>query len=170
MAGFSENMEALKHNFLLRGFFNKRGYFNLTDLSPVAYRQGALTAGGERAPVRVWLSAAVLFTKSSDGSNAESLTSDGKSRLDSAIASYLDYLPGGVLTVEGYAQAGTRDEQFVRARARAAAAREHLIGRFSLDPQMTGLISLGADAADSPNDGTWDGIALAVYLEKRTVQ
>jgi hypothetical protein len=35
---------------------------------------------------------------------------------------------------------------------------------------MTGLISLGADAADSPNDGTWDGVALAVYLEKRTVQ
>jgi hypothetical protein len=129
-----------------------------------------LTAGGGRAPVRVWLSAAVLFTESSDGSNAESLTSDGKARLDSAIASYLDYLPGGVLMVEGYAQAGTRDEQFVRARARAAAAREYLIGRFSLDPPMTGLISLGADAVDSPNNGAWDGVALAVYLEKRTLQ
>ena len=29
MAGFAENMDALKHNFLLRGFFNGRGYFDL---------------------------------------------------------------------------------------------------------------------------------------------
>src|SRR5260370_5194551 len=29
---FDENMEALKHNFLLRGFFKKRGYEDQTEL------------------------------------------------------------------------------------------------------------------------------------------
>ena len=54
--------------------------------------------------------------------------------------------------------------------ARAAVAREYLIGRFSLNPQMTGLIALRVDATGSPNNGAWDGVALAVYLEKRTLQ
>ena len=48
MAGFAENMEALKHNFLLRGFFNGRGYFDLAQMSPADYRQGALTKGSDR--------------------------------------------------------------------------------------------------------------------------
>ena len=39
MSGFAENMEALKHNFLVRGFFNDRGFFNLADISPAAYRR-----------------------------------------------------------------------------------------------------------------------------------
>src|SRR4030095_10902538 len=55
MADFSENMEALKHNFLVRGYFNKRGYFDLAQISPADYRQGVLTKGSDRRLVRVWL-------------------------------------------------------------------------------------------------------------------
>ena len=33
-ANLADATEALKHNFLLRGFFNKRGYYSLADLSP----------------------------------------------------------------------------------------------------------------------------------------
>ena len=40
----------------------------------------------------------------------------------------------------------------------------------SLNQQMTGLIALGVDATGSPNNGAWDGVALAVYLEKRAFQ
>src|SRR5438552_13933228 len=32
-AAFQENMEAMKHNFLLRGFFNRRGYDDATRLA-----------------------------------------------------------------------------------------------------------------------------------------
>src|SRR5205085_3104585 len=39
-ADLADNMEALKHNFLLRGFFNRRGYFDLDDISPADYRKG----------------------------------------------------------------------------------------------------------------------------------
>lgn len=163
MAGFAENMEALKHNFLFRGFFNNRGYFNLADISPAAYRQGALTSRGDRRAVRVWLSSSVLFSRAVDEPTVERLTDDGKARLDSAIASYLDHLAGGILVVEGYAQHGTHDEQYLRSRARAALARDYLIGKFSLDPQSTGLMPLAADSADSPEGTPWDGVALAVW-------
>ena len=33
VTSFQEDMEALKHNFLLRGFFNKRGYFDSSELT-----------------------------------------------------------------------------------------------------------------------------------------
>ena len=37
MSAFAENMEALKHNFLVRGFFNDRGYFNLASIWNMRY-------------------------------------------------------------------------------------------------------------------------------------
>src|ERR1700694_6161507 len=33
VAGFQENMDALKQNFLLRGYFKNRGYENSSDLA-----------------------------------------------------------------------------------------------------------------------------------------
>ncbi|HEX6973688.1 MAG TPA: MlaD family protein, partial [Vicinamibacterales bacterium] len=38
MADLAENAEALKRNFFFRGFFNKRGYFDLQDVSVQQYR------------------------------------------------------------------------------------------------------------------------------------
>ena len=61
MAGFAENMEALKHNFLLRGYFNRRGFFDLAQVSPADYRQGALTRGSDRRVTRVWQRSDALF-------------------------------------------------------------------------------------------------------------
>ena len=59
-ADLADNTEAMKHNFLLRGFFNRRGYFDLDDISPAEYRSGVLE-NGKRKAMRIWLSAAVLF-------------------------------------------------------------------------------------------------------------
>ena len=61
MEGLAENMDALRHNFLLRGFFKKRGYFDLEQISPADYRQGVLTKGSDRRLVRVWGRADGLF-------------------------------------------------------------------------------------------------------------
>jgi len=35
----AEGTEALKHNFLLRGFFNRRGYYELAHMPVDKYRQ-----------------------------------------------------------------------------------------------------------------------------------
>jgi phospholipid/cholesterol/gamma-HCH transport system substrate-binding protein len=170
MTGFADNMEALKHNFLLRGFFNERGYFNLASLSPAEYRAGLLTRNNKRTVARVWLNAAVLFEAAPGDNGAERLTDGGMTRLDSAMAPFLDRLVSGLLIVEGYAQLGTRDEQYVQSQTRAARVREYLIRKFQLDPTSTGLMPLGADAPGSPENGRWDGVALAAFLEPRAAR
>ena len=166
MASFAENMDALKRNFLLRGFFNKRGYFDLAQISPADYRQGVLTKGSDRRLVRVWLRSDALFEPEPDQPEREQLSEVGKTGVDAAIAPYLEYLASGIVMVEGYAQHGLRDEQYRRSRTRALMVRDYLIGTFYLDPQATGAMPLSADSTGSPGKAPWDGVALAVILPK----
>ena len=86
------------------GFFNKRGYFDLDAISPVEYRTGVLE-NGKRKAMRIWLKSSVLFESGPDGS--EVVTPDGRARIDSAMSTYLKYLPANPLVVEGYAPAAT---------------------------------------------------------------
>jgi phospholipid/cholesterol/gamma-HCH transport system substrate-binding protein len=167
MSGLSANMDALKRNFLVRGFFKRRGYFTLADISPDEYRQGALTDDSERRVLRVWLRADVLFEAVPDQPGTERLTDDGRARLDSALAATVSRLADGVLMVEGYSHEGAVAEQYVKSRARSALVRDYVIGRFHLDPEAVGLMPLGRKAmAESPSGDDWNGIALAAFLEK----
>jgi phospholipid/cholesterol/gamma-HCH transport system substrate-binding protein len=167
MAGLSANMEALKRNFLLRGFFNRRGYFTLADISPDEYRKGALTAGGDRRALRVWLRDDVIFERAPGPNGDERLTEDGKARLDSALGATVSRLADGVLMVEGYARDGSVTDRHMASRARAVIVRQYLVTRFHLDPDAVGVMPLGSAAVgESPAGDTWSGIALAVFLEK----
>jgi phospholipid/cholesterol/gamma-HCH transport system substrate-binding protein len=168
VSDLADNMEALKHNFLLRGFFNRRGYFDLDSLSPADYRSGVLE-NGKRKALRIWLSSRVLFEVRDDGS--EALTADGKARLDSAMAAFLQYLPANPLVVEGYATPGSMDERFRLARQRAGTVREYLLGRYELLPQATGYIALGGEAEASPEgDGKWDGVAITLFIDREALR
>jgi phospholipid/cholesterol/gamma-HCH transport system substrate-binding protein len=169
MASFAENMEALKHNFLLRGFFNKRGYFDLAQISPADYRQGALTKGSDRRVVRVWLRSDALLEPEPGHPDKEQLSEAGKDGVDAAIAPYLEFLASGIVMVEGYAQQGPRDEQYLRSRVRASIVRDYLVGTFHLDPRATGAMPLSADSTGSPGKAPWDGVALAVILPKELI-
>ncbi len=163
MSGFAENMDALRHNFLFRGFFNARGYFDLDQISPAEYREGALASNGRRV-VRVWLDAGRVFEPGED--DLPALSADGRRRLDAAIAPYLDRVRDGVLMLEGYEPAGTTDQQFLGSRARAAVSRDYLVERFHLDARATGIMPLSAGPADGAPAQPWDGIALAFFLKK----
>jgi phospholipid/cholesterol/gamma-HCH transport system substrate-binding protein len=172
VSDLSDNMEALKHNFLLRGFFNRRGYFDLDAISPADYRDGLLE-NGKRKAARIWLASRVLFEQRPAGvdGQAETLTADGKARLDSAMAAYLEYVPSNPIVVEGYATGLTVAERFRLARQRAGMVREYLIGRYHLSPQSTGFIALGDQAPNSPEgDGTWDGVAITLFLDREALQ
>lgn len=163
LADLADDTEALKRNFLFRGFFTRRGYYDLDDISPAEYRQGVLETKGQ-APLRIWLDAGVIFTRRPDGS--ETLSDGGKARLGSAMATFLEYSRDNVLMVEGYARGQSRDEEYVASRARAAVVREFLITKFALKAQYVGLMPLGSAATGSPSNDTWDGIALALFVDR----
>jgi phospholipid/cholesterol/gamma-HCH transport system substrate-binding protein len=167
VSDLADNMEALKHNFLLRGFFNRRGYFDLDAISPVDYRSGVLENGKRRA-MRIWLTAAMLFEELPDGTPV--LSDDGKARIDSAMSTYLKYVPSFPLVVEGYATQGTKNERWRRGHVWSGMVREYLLQRYELTPQSTGFISLGNDAKGSPTDGPWDGVAITLFVDRDALQ
>ena len=166
MEGLAENMEALKRNFLLRGFFRGRGYFDLAQTSPADYREGVLTKGSDRRVTRVWQRAQALFEPEPERPDQERLTDAGRAWVDGSIAPYMEHVGSGIVMVEGYARQGTLDEQYLRSRARASLVRDHLIAKFELDPQATGAMALSGDATGSPDGATWDGVALAIIIPK----
>jgi phospholipid/cholesterol/gamma-HCH transport system substrate-binding protein len=163
----ADNMEAMKRNFLLRGFFNRRGYFDLDDISPMDYRSGVLE-NGRRKAMRIWLSSAFLFERLPDG--REVLSAGGRARIASAMATYLRYVPANPIVVEGYATEGSVSDQFQRSRARASLVREHVLNQYELAPQHTGYIALAADAPGSPADDRWDGVAITLFLDREALQ
>jgi phospholipid/cholesterol/gamma-HCH transport system substrate-binding protein len=160
----ADNMEAMKHNFLLRGFFNKRGYFDLDDISPAQYRAGVLE-NGKRKARRSWIPSTELFEPGPDG--AEVLSVGGLARLDAAMATYLEYVPANPIVVEGFATPGALGDRFRLGRMRAGMVREYLMGRFALRPQSTGYISLGDNAKGSPGGERWDGVSITLFLDPK---
>jgi phospholipid/cholesterol/gamma-HCH transport system substrate-binding protein len=166
-ADLADNMEALKHNFLFRGFFNRRGYFDLDQISPAQYRNGILENGNRKA-MRIWLAAPVLFTAAANGT--EELTAEGRQRIDSAMTTFLRYLPTNPLVVEGYAMEGTAGDKYRVSRQRAGIIREYVLGKYGLAPQHTGYIALGADVEGSPEGEEWDGVALTLFLDMEQLQ
>lgn len=168
MSDLAENTEALKRNWLFRGFFNRRGFFNLRDLSVDEYRRGALEEDN-RVALRVWLDADGLFNTRADG--AEELTADGRRRVDLAMAPLLRYPADSPLVVEGYAPVTVSPEvRFIQAQARAEIVREHLERRFRRSASLTGIMPMGFEATDGPRaDGRWNGVALAIFVRSDAI-
>lgn len=161
MTDLSENSEALKRNFFFRGFFERRGYYDLDDMPVDQYRAGALEANDRRV-VRVWLRSDGLFAANAQGE--EVLTETGKARLESAMSDFLRQPPDSPIVIEGYAAAPTYDERYIVSRRRASLAREYLVSRIQLDMTRIGVMPLGNEAPGSPDNGTWDGVAIAIFL------
>jgi phospholipid/cholesterol/gamma-HCH transport system substrate-binding protein len=161
MADLAETTEALKRNFLFRGFFNSRGYFDLDDVTVAQYREGALESK-ERRALRIWLTAAVLFELDANGT--ERLSDGGRVRLDSAMSQFLRYPVKSPFVVEGYAQGVTGDERYLISRRRSQLVRDYLVDKFKLDANFVATMAMGAEAHGSPSGDRWDGIALAMFV------
>lgn len=74
MTNLADDTEALKHNFFLRGFFKKRGFYNLDQLTPAQYRASKFVTGVSSE--RIWLGGDELFAARPDG--AEELSPEGR--------------------------------------------------------------------------------------------
>jgi phospholipid/cholesterol/gamma-HCH transport system substrate-binding protein len=160
-ANLADASEALKHNFLLRGFFRKRGYYNMADLSPERYRADrAFTSAYVR---RVWLAGSQLFQTGPDGK--EQLSPKGKALIDSLLIENGDRIVEGPIVVEGYWNGEIAADQLRISRSRAMAVRLYVQTRFELDSRDLGAVPLKNLPPKGADRGTWDGVCV-VLLKK----
>ena len=156
-SNLAEATEALKHNFLTRGFFKKRGYYNLAEMSPEEYRkERAFTSPANR---RVWLSGSALFQQ---GPNGEELSPAGRALLNAALTENGDPLTAGPIVIEGYWNGAVPAEQLRFSRSRAALVRQYLQARFQLDPRDLGIVPLKNVPPKGVQHAAWDGICIVV--------
>jgi outer membrane protein OmpA-like peptidoglycan-associated protein len=162
MTNLADDTEAVKHNFLLRGFFHNRGYYNLSELTPAQYRSSKFVTS--RTAKRVWLNSSDLFSKSAKGAakGSEVLSAKGREALDQAMSSFVGNLPNSPIVVEGYSDQGSPAQQFRDSQQRAAVVQEYLQGRFQLNPKLVGSIPLGASPPESTGKADWSGVALVL--------
>ncbi|HKD04523.1 MAG TPA: MlaD family protein [Bryobacteraceae bacterium] len=153
----AEDADALKHNFFLRGFFKRRGFYDLGEMTADQYRKSDFVK--EKKSARVWLPAAELFSNSH---GREELTTEGRRQLDNAMSQFVSYLPNKPVMVEGYSSHGAPSEEYLKSDQRASIVREYLIDRFQLKPQNTGLMPLSDSPPEKTGKESWDGISLVV--------
>ena len=162
MSDLSDSTEALKHNFLFRGFFNKRGFFDLESLTGPEYRSPAFGKGFKRQ--RVWLESVNLFNKDTKG--VELLSVEGKAALDEAMTALLNFPRNGPIMVEGFAGEGTASQQYLAGRRRAVRVQTYIIERFQLRPAYVGVVSLGAEPPDKGSPGGFkEGVGIVSFYK-----
>jgi phospholipid/cholesterol/gamma-HCH transport system substrate-binding protein len=162
MSDLADDTEALKHNFFFRGFFKKRGFYDLGALTAPEYRSPAFAKGFKRH--RAWLEGANLFRKNAQG--AEVLSVEGKARLDETMTEILSFPRNGPLMVEGFSGQGTTSQQYLVGRSRAARVEAYIITRFRLRPAYVGVISMGAEAPDQGRPGDFkEGVGIVSFYK-----
>lgn len=159
----AEGTEALKRNFLFRGFFRDRGFFDLDTISREAYLAGALE-GEDRTAIRIWIDAAHLFTRDDQG--AERLTDAGRRRIDSAMADLIRYPRDSPLVIEGYAESRDGQAAYLISVDRAQAVRDYVVSRYRRQTTLTTIMPMSDVAPGSPRgDNRWSGVALAMFVD-----
>jgi phospholipid/cholesterol/gamma-HCH transport system substrate-binding protein len=155
-ANIADDAEALKHNFFFRGFFRKRGFYNIDDVTPEEYLKA--TERQKVAGTRLWLQAARLVVSGTDGS--EQLSEAGRLQIDNKVAPIVESLPGYVIIVEGYSANGSPDQQFVTSRRRADMVRQYLEVHFHVRHSDVGIVPLLNTPPQGSGRGSWDGAAI----------
>ncbi len=135
-----EDMEALKHNFLLRGFFKKRGYEDAADLTKHAI--SSLPAG---EPVK---------TFEYDGQKL--FNNQAKLRDQKALKDAGDYLQSNKFDLAVVAAStgmkGDSGQDRVLSEGRATAVRDYLAKNFRLDDTRIKTLGLGK-TSDTDDNG-----------------
>jgi outer membrane protein OmpA-like peptidoglycan-associated protein len=132
VAAFREDMEALQHNFLLRGFFEKRGYNDTSELT-----EHAVSRLPARKPAKEFAyDSKEIFDKPDNAKlkNKKSLDDAGK---------YLEENPFGLAIVASSEAKGDTDKVRLLTAARAKVIRDYLTQNFKLNDKRIKTISLG---------------------------
>jgi len=143
-AGFGslkEDMDALKRNPFIKGFFEKRGYFDSAELTSHAVHNLP-----NRAPMRQFtFDGKDLF----EGPDSAKLRS-GKPLDEAGV--FLEGVPFGLAIVEAQTGAkGAREDNVKLSQGRAMAVRQYLFENFKIDDSR--IKTLGLGESDRPAEG-----------------
>ncbi len=151
---FQENMEALKHNFLLRGYFKDRGYEDSSQLGKDAI-EGLPQASATK---EFTLQAKDLFDKK------DSAKLKGQKRLKDAG----EFLAGndfGLAVIEvDTGSEGDADKDQTLAEGRALVLRNYIVQHYGFDDTKLKTVSLGKQTG-TPSKDNWGTIHILVYPE-----
>lgn len=144
VVSFQENMEALKHNFFLRGFFKDRGYFDSSDLTKYAV---------DRLPSSTPIKKYVISDK--DLFDKETTAKLDKEKLLNEVGKYLESNRYGAVIVVAYTGSkGVQEENLKLSQARAAVVRQYLIEKFNVDDARIRTLGQGEDkTANASKEG-----------------
>jgi phospholipid/cholesterol/gamma-HCH transport system substrate-binding protein len=149
---FQENMEALKHNFLLSGYFKKRGYEDSGDLA-------ANTIGGlpQGAPLKTFTFTAKQLFEARDSAkltNQKSLNVGGRYLADNPF--------GFAVVVVSTGMEGDTQKDLLLTQARAMVVREYLVENFGFDDSRLKTLGMGKQPG-SNLDADWGSLQILVY-------
>lgn len=161
MGNLADDTEALKTTFFFRGFFNRRGFYNMSTLTPTKYKE---TRFVKDARIRVWIPAAQIFESGPSGS--PEITKSGRDVLDQRMSALVPFLPNNPIMIEGYSTYGKADQQYLNSRERAIKVRDYLIQRFSLNEKHVGFMPLASRPPKKTGKQVWNGVCLVLVISK----
>jgi len=161
-SNMADGTEALKHNFLLRGFFNRRGYYDLSRIPADKYRQTHAFTSPKN--YRAWISAGNLFQRKSNGD--EEISVHGKEVLADGLAKYGESVVASPIVIEGYSREGDQASQIAQSRSRSIMVRQFLQLHYQLNPGNVGAVSLSSTPPAGVGHQPWDGICIVILRSK----
>lgn len=149
---FQDNMEALKHNFLLRGYFKNRGYEDTSELG-----KDEIDSAPQVATVKDFTyQAKDLFDKQ------DSAKLKGQKALNDA-GQFLAGDDFGVAVIEvSTGTSGSSDTDHTLAQARALVVREYIVQHFGFDDTKLKTIPLGKQDNETSKDN-WGQVKVLIY-------
>ena len=157
-ANMADDTEALKHEFFFRGFFKKRGFYSLIDLTPDQYRSNPYF--NSQRNQRAWLNAADSFGKDSNGT--EVLSAVGEQQIDQVIGAAKDSVMDQPIIIEGYSNHASAADEMATSRSRSVLIAHYLEKRFHLSTRNIGLMPLSDTAPSSSGKDSWDGACIVL--------
>ncbi|HTC57368.1 MAG TPA: MlaD family protein [Candidatus Sulfotelmatobacter sp.] len=149
---FQENMEAMKHNFLLRGYFKSRGYEDSAELA-----KNEIERLPQGTPTKQFTySAKQLFDKpdSAKLKNQKTLNAGGDFLANNQF--------GFAVIVVSAGMEGDTQKDLVLTEARAMVVREYLVENFGFDDSQLKTLGMGKQT-DTNSDAGWGAVQIVIY-------
>ncbi|MGA9671933.1 MAG: MlaD family protein [Terracidiphilus sp.] len=149
---FQENMEALKHNFLLSGYFKKRGYEDSSDLAA-----DSIDGLPQGTPLKAFTYTAKQLFDARDSAklkNQKALNEPGEFLAKNQF--------GFAVVVVSAGMEGDTQKDLVLTQARAMVVREYLVEHFAFDDSQLKTLGLGKQTGTNL-DADWGSIQVLLY-------